>query len=50
MYVQPSPDSPSMLPVDLLVVSRSKFDYWRDTPGTVYFEANLEGKVLYEAA
>ena len=39
-----------LLPVDLLVVSRSKFDYWRDTPGTIYFEANLEGKVVYEAA
>ena len=39
-----------LLPVDLLVVSRAKFDYWRDTPGTVYFEANLEGKVIYEAA
>lgn len=39
-----------LLPVDLLVVSRAKFDYWRETPGTVYFEANREGKVVYEAA
>jgi predicted nucleotidyltransferase len=38
------------LPVDLLVVSRAKYDYWRGTPGTVYFEASLEGKVIYEAA
>ncbi len=38
------------LPVDLLVVSREKFDYWSDTPGNVYFEARDEGKVLYEAA
>ena len=36
--------------VDLVVVSREKFDYWRDTPGNVYFEAALEGSVLYEAA
>ena len=36
--------------VDLLVVSAEKFDYWRDTPGNVYFEAAAEGKVLYEAA
>ena len=38
------------LPVDVLVVSREKFDYWSDTPGNVYFEARAEGKVLYEAA
>jgi predicted nucleotidyltransferase len=36
--------------VDLLVVSAEKFDYWRDTPGNVYFEAATEGKLLYEAA
>jgi predicted nucleotidyltransferase len=36
--------------VDLLVVSAEKFNYWRDTPGNVYFEAATEGKVLYEAA
>ncbi len=36
--------------VDLLVVSEEQFDYWRDTPGNVYFEAALEGRVLYEAA
>lgn len=36
--------------IDLLVVSEEKFDYWRDTPGNVYFEAASEGKVLYEAA
>jgi predicted nucleotidyltransferase len=34
--------------VDLLVVSAEKFNYWRDTPGNVYFEAATEGKVLYE--
>ncbi len=38
------------VPVDLLVVSAEKFDYWRDTPGNVYFEAASEGTVLYEAA
>ena len=36
--------------VDLLVVSSEKFNYWRDTPGNVYFEAATEGEVLYEAA
>jgi predicted nucleotidyltransferase len=38
-----------LLPVDLLVVSQAKFDYWRKTPGTVYFEADQEGRVIYEA-
>ena len=37
------------LPLDLLVVSQATFDYWRDTPGTVYFEASHEGTVVYEA-
>lgn len=36
--------------MDLVVVSREKFDYWGDTPGNVYFEAAAEGTVLYEAA
>ena len=38
------------IPVDLLVVSAEKFDYWCHTPGNVYFEAATEGEVLYEAA
>ncbi len=39
-----------ILPVDIVVVAKSKFEYWRDTPGNVYFEAALDGKCLYEAA
>lgn len=42
--------SPLRLSVDLLVVSQETFDYWASTPGNVYFQANREGKVLYEAA
>jgi len=38
-----------IMAVDLLVVSKEQFQYWRDTPGNVFFEANLEGRVLYEA-
>lgn len=38
-----------VMAVDILVVSRERFEYWRDTPGNVFFEANSEGKVLYEA-
>jgi predicted nucleotidyltransferase len=41
---------PVGLPIDLLVVSEEKFQYWRDTPGNVYYEAASEGRVLYEAA
>lgn len=36
------------LPIDLLVVSKEHFDYWRDTRNTVYYRANREGKV-YES-
>ena len=35
------------LAVDVLVVSREKFDYWKDTPNTVIARALREGK-LYE--
>ena len=31
------------VPVDLLAVSAEKFNYWRDTPGNVYFEAATAG-------
>jgi len=40
---------PLKIAVDLLVVSEDKFQYWRDTPGNVYYEAATEGQVLYEA-
>jgi predicted nucleotidyltransferase len=36
------------VPIDLLVVSKSHFDYWRDTRNTVYYRAIREGKV-YES-
>ena len=36
--------------IDLLVVSDEKFQYWRDTPGNVYYEAATRGQVLYETA
>ena len=41
---------PFDIAVDLLVVSDEKFQYWRDTPGNVYYEAATWGQVLYEAA
>ncbi len=41
---------PFDISVDLLVVSEEKFQYWRETPGNVYYEAASAGIVLYEAA
>lgn len=41
---------PFDIAVDLLVVSEKQFEYWRDTPGNVYYEAAADGKILYEAA
>ena|SRR5947209_8134106 len=39
-----------VMAVDLLVVEQAKFDYWHDTPGNVFYEADHEGKIVYEAA
>src|SRR2546422_933605 len=32
-----------IMAVDVLVVDRAKFDYWKDTPGNVYYEAARAG-------
>ncbi len=40
--------APLLVPVDLLVASAEHYDYWRDTPNTVYYRADKEGKV-YES-
>jgi len=34
--------------LDLIVVSAERFEYWRGTPNTVYYEASNEGQA-YEA-
>lgn len=39
-----------ILPVDILVIASRDFDEWAATPGSVYYAAQREGKVLYEAA
>jgi len=39
-----------LMAVDVLVVDRAKFDYWRDTPGNVFFEAARAGRLVYEAS
>jgi predicted nucleotidyltransferase len=41
---------PLLLPVDVLVVSAERFDYWRDTPNTVMYRAVREGKVYEQVA
>jgi len=40
----------SLMAVDIVVVDRKRFDYWKDTPGNVYYEAAQDGRSLYEAA
>jgi predicted nucleotidyltransferase len=39
-----------VMAVDIVVAAREKFEYWKDTPGNVYYEAAQDGKVVYEAA
>jgi uncharacterized protein len=39
-----------ILPVEILVISQSDFDYWAEVPGSVYRAAKLEGKPVYESA
>ena len=38
---------PLRVPADVLVTSDRVFEEWRNIPGTVIYEANKEGKVLY---
>jgi predicted nucleotidyltransferase len=38
---------PLRVPADVLVTSDGVFEHWRNIPGTVLYEANKEGKVLY---
>ena len=37
---------PLRAPADVLVTSAATFEEWRDTPGTVLYEAAKEGKVF----
>ena len=39
-----------ILPVELVVIGERMFEDLANTPGTVYFEAQREGEVLYESA
>ena len=37
---------PLRVPVDVVVASRASFDKWADTPGTIFYEAAKEGRVV----
>jgi hypothetical protein len=39
--------SPLRIPVDVLVISEKTYEEWKDTSGTVIYEAALEGRVVY---
>ena len=36
-----------MLPIDLVVVSEAQFNRYRQVPGTVYYNSQKEGRILY---
>jgi len=38
-----------LMAIDIVVVTREQFEYWKDTPGNVYYEAAQDGRTLYEA-
>ena len=41
---------PLRLPVEILVHSAERFEYWRDTPNTVIYRAIKEGKFYEQVA
>jgi predicted nucleotidyltransferase len=41
---------PLRIPVDILVVSRTVFEEWKDTPSTILFDAAREGREYGVAA
>jgi len=46
LVVEPEVLRPLRIPVDVLVTGRRHFEHWADTPGTVYYEAAVEGKLF----
>ena len=41
---------PLLVAADILVATFQEFDYWKDTPSTVYYDASHEGRVYEKAA
>jgi hypothetical protein len=39
---------PLRIPVDIIVMSEDQINDWGHLPGTVLYEALLEGRVVYE--
>lgn len=39
---------PYEIPVDIFVASQAFFQKWKDTPGTMLFDAAREGKIVHE--
>ncbi len=39
---------PYEIPVDIFVVTHTFFETWKNVPGTMLYEANREGKIVYE--
>lgn len=39
-----------LVPIDIIVISLSEYETLSKIPGTVYYHAEQEGSVLYEAA
>jgi predicted nucleotidyltransferase len=37
---------PLGIPADVLVASKETFEYWADTPNTIYYEVAREGRVF----
>jgi len=37
---------PLGVPADVLVASKDTFEYWSDTPNTIYYEVAREGRVF----
>jgi len=38
---------PLRIPVDVLVASKETFEYWVDTPNTIYYEVASEGRTFH---
>jgi predicted nucleotidyltransferase len=41
---------PLKIPVDVLVTTAATFEYWADTPNTVYYRAAREGRAYEQVA
>ncbi len=40
---------PLGIPADVLVASKDTFEYWVDTPNTIYYEVARDGRVFHAA-